>query len=946
MTASTTGVGRLLTALDVLYPGPGDAIRVLEGQVLVFAHDAGGRRIPMATRSAGEVVVGCAPIEGGYRLLITGLPGTRVLPRTLSEEMDAGRLAAWARTLGESVAQRRWPAHVIPVSHAASMLAPGEHIASAIQPDSPVTWVRVTSGSATLCGAPGASIGPLDPTIPLARGYWLTAGLRCGIKEAPSPTTPEEWSRSLDLMGRLALTAHVERRLETDRAAAQRLEARAAQSSAAAHESVDMLAASVGGKARIVALVDEVRIAEIAAAVIVAKANGLQVSDDGMLAATGEVESGREPIAAVAAACGARARSITLEPGWSHREGSALIGSRSAGSGASNQPVALVFRRGWVWIDPLTDEETAVTDAIAEEIDRQAVELLPVLPGRPATLGDLGRLALRGSSRDVAVIAVVSVLVAALAFISPFLLGQLATLFTSNATTSAYVALFGALLAVVLVGTMWQAVRSFALLRVRSRGVAIAAGAMWERLIRQRAAWHADQPLGQRMAQASAVDGASASMPDETVTRLLDTLIIIGSLAAIATTNVQLLVGIALLLAVQVVITAILLRMSTKRAAERIDANAVAAGRLVEILKAMNRIRVAGAESRAFLRWAQVQARFSRADQSLRRVTMAQGVVIAVWPILALAVIVLVTGMTGATFGDFITAQAAASAATGAVAAAALAANASLVARETIRKAKPVLDSSPEGSVDGAQPGLISGGIEGRDIVFRYAPELPPVLDRVNISVAPGEHVAIVGPSGCGKTTLMRILLGLEDPESGVIAVDGRDLASLNRPAVRRQIGSVLQSSMLLPGELRNNIDMGRGLTTTQVWEALDAASLGDDVRAMPMGLNTPVTDGGGTLSGGQQQRVLIARAMAGNPRILVLDEATSALDNITQATVVETLNSLRITRIVVAHRLSTIRHADRIIVLDAGRVVDDGTYDELMAKPGAFRELALRQQT
>jgi ABC-type bacteriocin/lantibiotic exporter with double-glycine peptidase domain len=325
---------------------------------------------------------------------------------------------------------------------------------------------------------------------------------------------------------------------------------------------------------------------------------------------------------------------------------------------------------------------------------------------------------------------------------------------------------------------------------------------------------------------------------------------------------------------------------------------------------------------------------------------MAQGVVIAVWPILALAVIVLVTGMTGATFGDFITAQAAASAATGAVAAAALAANASLVARETIRKAKPVLDSSPEGSVDGAQPGLISGGIEGRDIVFRYAPELPPVLDRVNISVAPGEHVAIVGPSGCGKTTLMRILLGLEDPESGVIAVDGRDLASLNRPAVRRQIGSVLQSSMLLPGELRNNIDMGRGLTTTQVWEALDAASLGDDVRAMPMGLNTPVTDGGGTLSGGQQQRVLIARAMAGNPRILVLDEATSALDNITQATVVETLNSLRITRIVVAHRLSTIRHADRIIVLDAGRVVDDGTYDELMAKPGAFRELALRQQT
>jgi len=269
-----------------------------------------------------------------------------------------------------------------------------------------------------------------------------------------------------------------------------------------------------------------------------------------------------------------------------------------------------------------------------------------------------------------------------------------------------------------------------------------------------------------------------------------------------------------------------------------------------------------------------------------------------------------------------------------------------LVARQSIRKAAPVLESAPEGGGDGAQPGVLGGAFEVRDIVYRYAPDLPPVLNGVSLSVLPGEQVAIVGPSGCGKTTLMRIMLGLDESESGVTLVDGRDLASLNRPAVRRQIGSVLQSSKLLPGLLRDNITMGRVMSNQEIWRALDAASVGDDVRQMPMGLDTPVTEGGGTLSGGQQQRVLIARALAGSPRILVLDEATSALDNLTQAAVVESLENLRITRIVVAHRLSTIRHADRIIVMDKGSVVDEGTYDELVSRPGPFYELAKRQQT
>jgi len=216
----------------------------------------------------------------------------------------------------------------------------------------------------------------------------------------------------------------------------------------------------------------------------------------------------------------------------------------------------------------------------------------------------------------------------------------------------------------------------------------------------------------------------------------------------------------------------------------------------------------------------------------------------------------------------------------------------------------------------------------------------------VTFSVKPGEQVAIVGPSGCGKTTLMRILLGLEDPESGVITIDGQDLGVLDRPSFRRQVGSVLQSSTLLPGPIRDNVDMGRGLTSKEIWQALEWACVADEVRAMGMGLDTPVVDGGGTVSGGQRQRILLARALACNPRMLILDEATSALDNVTQGSIVEHLENLRLTRILIAHRLSTIQGADRIIVIAGGRVAQQGTFDDLVSQPGHFADLVQRQVT
>ena len=938
--ASVTSV----TAADIVELAAGDAVVVVSGQALVFVQDPGGRRIRLATVNVGEAIVGCDPMRSGARMIATGLPGTTVRHVQVGPDTPAELLLGWISTLGRAISAGRWPQRLLAFDQELSMLAPGQHIGVG-RDASQMVWAQLTAGTATLCDEPAAEITTFDPALPLPAGTWLTTGMRARVRPVSAPAHLAEWSEPLAVLGRLTISTMLARRQKRDQIAVARLETREAVSDAATQEAVDLLGSAVGGKQRLPTLSDQRRAAELATAAEVARATGLVLEDDALSRAAAEVESGREPAAAVADACNARVRPVTLAAGWWQREGPPVVARVTPLNAGPAQPTAVVWRRGWVLLDPQTGVTTSVDDDVADRVDRHAIEMLPVLPPSPSSLPDLLRLALRGSRAELVVVCGITALLAGLSFVTPFLMGQLANLFLAFAPTSAYLGLFGALLLVMFAGTTWQAVRALALLRARSQAAVIAAGAVWERVLRQPATWHAKHPLGERSAQAYAVNNASGALPDETIARLLDVTIVIGSLAAVATTNSALLFGLMAVLAAQLLVTFWMLRASARRAGERVSAAATATGRLMEILKSVNRLQVAGAESRAFLRWAQVQAHFARADQRLRRITMAQGLVIAVWPILTLAVVIAMTSITAASFGEFVTAQTAATGATMAVAAMTLSANGALVARQSLRQAAPVLESVPEGGADGAQPGVLSGGFEVQDLVFRYAPTLPAALENVSFAIAPGEHVAIVGPSGCGKTTLMRILLGLEEPESGVITVDGRDLAALNRPAVRRQIGSVLQSSTLLPCSIKDNITMGRSMSHDEVWAALELAAVADDVRAMAMGIDTPVTDGGGTLSGGQRQRVLIARALAGNPRMLILDEATSALDNLTQAAVVEALQNLAITRVVVAHRLSTIRQADRIIVMADGRVVDQGTYDELVARQGAFRELAMRQQ-
>ena len=257
---------------------------------------------------------------------------------------------------------------------------------------------------------------------------------------------------------------------------------------------------------------------------------------------------------------------------------------------------------------------------------------------------------------------------------------------------------------------------------------------------------------------------------------------------------------------------------------------------------------------------------------------------------------------------------------------------------------RPIIAAAPENTETAEDPGELTGAIEVSHVSFSYEEDGPEVLHDVTFKASAGEFVGVVGQSGSGKSTLLRLLLGFEAPSAGAILYDEQDLGNLDAVSVRRQFGVVLQNGTLFQGDILSNI-IGSGLYTYEdAWEAVKACGMEDDINQMPMQLQTMLSDGGSTLSGGQRQRLLIARAIVARPRILFLDEATSALDNRSQEIVTESLRRLNATRIVIAHRLTTIRDADRIIVMEAGRIVESGNYDELMAREGMFHALARRQ--
>ncbi len=364
------------------------------------------------------------------------------------------------------------------------------------------------------------------------------------------------------------------------------------------------------------------------------------------------------------------------------------------------------------------------------------------------------------------------------------------------------------------------------------------------------------------------------------------------------------------------------------------------------LLHGVPKLKIAGAEKRAFSFWAKRYAGMSQAIYSRPALLLAAPTLI---PLIAVAGTIAFYGIAATanvSVANYMAFNYAFGMVSGAITALATAIPMLSRMSPLLEMLEPIMKAVPENLSNKKQVTSLSGDIEVSNLSFRYAPNLPLVLDGISLKIQSGEYVAIVGTTGCGKSTLLRCLLGFEQPLSGSIFYGDQDLASVDARSVRKHIGVVMQNGDLFAGDMFSNITiMNPRATIDDAWEAAELAGIADEIRKMPMGMQTLISEGGGGVSGGQRQRLLIARAVCGKPRILMLDEATSALDNVTQKHVSDALDELKCTRIVIAHRLSTIRHANRIIMLDKGHIVEDGTYDELVAQGGMFANLVARQQ-
>ena len=369
-------------------------------------------------------------------------------------------------------------------------------------------------------------------------------------------------------------------------------------------------------------------------------------------------------------------------------------------------------------------------------------------------------------------------------------------------------------------------------------------------------------------------------------------------------------------------------------------------GMALAMINGVQKIRLSGAEKRMFARWA---ARFSEETRItynpplLLKLNTAISMLITMGGQFLMYALAIRSHVAVADYYAFQTAYASVSGAISALLGVAL-----LVAnvKPTLEMIRPILEAVPEMNGGSRPVGRLSGAIELNQVSFRYEESMPDIIDNFSLKIHAGQYVAIVGRTGCGKSTLVRLLLGFEKPRKGAIYYDGKDLETVDKSSLRRMIGTVMQDDKLFMGDIYSNIVIcAPRLTLDEAWEAAETAGIADDIRNMPMGMNTMITDGSGGISGGQRQRLAIARAIAPKPSILIFDEATSALDNVTQKQVSEALDSLHCTRIVIAHRLSTIRHCDRILVMDKGRIIEDGTYEELIEKKGYFADLVARQR-
>jgi len=655
----------------------------------------------------------------------------------------------------------------------------------------------------------------------------------------------------------------------------------------------------------------------------------------------------RDPLASICRASRVRQRRVALRGAWWRTSGRPLLGYLKE----DHQPVALLplGHARYRLFDPSSGQQTVVDEAVSASLDEYGFEFYRPSPGTPLKLLDLGRMALAEARGDLRRLLLAALGAGLLGLVLPIATSKVFSDIIPMAVPANIVPLLATLVSFTLASTFFDLTRAMALIRIEGRTNAALQSTVIDRLLALPVRFFRAYSIGDLALRAGAINSVRDLLSGAALTTIIEgafSIVTLGLLLYYSPTLTLVAIG---TLFASIIFTSVFAIVSLRFERRRQAADGKVAGLVFEMIGGIAKLRVAGAERRAFAVWTR---HFREERQLAFRVGTYENFVAVfneVLPILSRIALLGTTGylLTSGTpldTGAFV----AFNAAFGAFLASGIALNSTLIGSLNIipmmERARPILEASLEAPEARPDPGELTGHIEVSHVSFRHHTDGPAILSDVSVHARPGEFVALVGPSGAGKSTLLRLLLGFDSPESGAIYFDEQDLATVDLTAVRAQMGVVLQSSRLLAGDVFQNIVGSSPLTIADAWAAAEMAGLDDDLHEMPMGMHTVVSEGGSTLSGGQRQRLLIARALVRNPRIILFDEATSALDNRTQEIVSESLENLNATRIVIAHRLSTVRNADRIYVLEAGKVVQHGTYDELSQVPGLFATMVARQ--
>ncbi|WP_330262546.1 NHLP bacteriocin export ABC transporter permease/ATPase subunit [Streptomyces griseorubiginosus] len=681
--------------------------------------------------------------------------------------------------------------------------------------------------------------------------------------------------------------------------------------------------------------------ASYAACRLVADAAGITLADN----AQGGTESDRlDPVERIALASRVRIRSVRLDGSWWRDNVGPLVGHRAL----SGAPVALLWRRGgYVAVHPATGRETPIEKDNAEEFEPRAVMFYRPLPDRKLSPLGLVRFSMRGTGGDVTNLLLSGLVTVAIGALLPIATGKVLGEFVPKAQTGLIVQVCLAVMVSGVVTAAFMLLQNLTMLRLEGRIEATLQPAVWDRLLRLPTKFFTERSTGELASQAMGISSIRRMMAGIGPT--------VAQSVTVGAMNLGLLFWYSVPMAMAaigmlVVIAAGFLGLGLWQV--RWQRRLVVLGNKLnnqafQTLRGLPKLRVAAAENYAYAAWASEFARSRELQQKVGRIKNLTTVLGSVYlPLCTLLMFMLLAGpargsMSASAFLTFNTSVTMLLTAVTSLTGAFVSAVAVLPLFEEI---KPVLEAQPEVRTASTRPGPLTGAMEARRLSFRYSDDGPLILDDVSFEIRPGEFVAIVGPSGCGKSTLLRLLIGFDRPVSGSVLYDGQDLAALDQSAVRRQCGVVLQHAQPFTGSILDVICGTEPYTPEEAMAAAAMAGLAEDIQRMPMGLHT-IVSGSGAISGGQRQRLMIAQALIRRPRILFFDEATSALDNDTQRTVIESTKALNATRVVIAHRLSTVLDADRVIVMENGKVAQQGPPAQLLADTGGrLHELVRRQ--